>query len=740
MCDVRSKVTKTNENMISKIITRGLFQALFLFNILGSVMYGQSIEFFVATNGSDTNPGTITSPFATIEKARDVIRKSKEKSQSINFVVYLRKGTYHRNSGFILKDIDSGISGYPIVYRPYRDEEVIFSGGVSLNGKDFKLCKNKKVLERIPQETHGNIWMYDLNKHSIHDLGELEQHGFGITPAPTPMEIFVNGQPQQLARYPNQGILKIGMVYDKGSIPRHGDTSNRGALFGYEYDRPNRWLSASDIWLHGKFSFGYNDDHLLIENIDTLKRTFKLKQPHVYGVVSSIYIDSTVWTDFAGLSVRGYYAYNILEEIDKEGEYYIDRNTGKLYIFPNTVLRNSKIEVSMLKEPFIEFNNASHIIIEGIKFSTARGMGVYLANSNNIVINACEFSNLGTVGISMGQAMDQHISQFAKNGSFAVGDNSQQDCSNILISNCLIHNTGTGGVVINGGDRKALIAGNNQIVNCELHHNDRINNTYSPNIMLHGVGHTIRNCYIHDQKHQAIGFSGNDHIIEYSIIERVCLDADDMGAIYTGRNPSARGTTIRYNYFTNITPKNPNTSICGIYIDDGSGGINIFSNIFDNVGNPGHFQNFAAIFFHGGHDNKVYYNVFSKCLATVGNTPWDEERWKKSLEGPLFNKRVLTEVDITDSVYLAKYPELNDYFTDYGPRLNYVKGNVLIESQLALSGKFLLKNNIVLDGKGLQILDFLETESNSILEIIKDFEIFPFKAPGLKEDEFLKWQ
>jgi len=282
----------------------------------------------------------------------------------------------------------------------------------------------------------------------------------------------------------------------------------------------------------------------------------------------------------------------------------------------------------MLAEPFLDLQNTSYIKFEGIHFSIARGMGVYMANCNNIDINACEFSNLGTVAVSMGLAMMTKVTKYNADGSPAGEDTSPGDFRNILISNCKIYNTGTGGVVISGGDRKTLSAGNNRVVNCEFYQNDRVNNTYSPSIKLSGVGHIIKNCHIHDQIHQAIAFSGNDHLIEYNKFERICTDADDMGAIYTGRNPSARGTTIRYNYFGDILPKNPETSICGVYIDDGSGGISISNKIFHRVGNPGHFKNFAAVFFHGGHDNKVVNNIFAQCKAAVGNSPWDENHWK----------------------------------------------------------------------------------------------------------------
>ena len=460
----------------------------------------------------------------------------------------------------------------------------------------------ESILERLPSEARGKVLVIDLKKEGVSDWGTLKQHGFGTVPEPAPLELFINGMSQTLARYPNEGILKIGKVFDKGSIPRDGDFSNRGPEFGYEYDRAERWKYAKDIWLHGKFSYGFNDDNLEIEKIDYVKKSFKIRQPHIYGVMPSVPPDSH---DTAGLAYRGYYAYNLLEEIDQPGEYYLDRKTGKLYLYPPSLPEQSDIEVSLLEFPFISILNSNGIKIKGIHFTYARGMGIYLERSYDITVESCRFSNLGTVAISTGEPLKDNKQDLdidfgprqylIKDGEF----------KNITISNCLVANTGTGGLILHGGDRRSLEPGNNLVYNCEFHNTDRINYTYSPAIKMNGVRNIVRNCYFHDMHHQAIYFNGNDNIIEYNKFEKICTDAHDMGAIYTCRNPSARGTLIQYNYFFNILPNDNEASISGIYFDDGSGGNDVKNNFFYRVGNPGKFNCFAAIFSNGAHDFEI---------------------------------------------------------------------------------------------------------------------------------------
>ncbi|MDR1609987.1 MAG: right-handed parallel beta-helix repeat-containing protein [Candidatus Symbiothrix sp.] len=637
------------------------------------------IKYYVSSaNGSDKNEGSFHKPFATPEQA---VKAIKSNTKNNAFTIYFREGVYYRNSSL---DIPENIS---LKLTAYDNEQVVFYGGKKLSGKKFKPCKETSILKRLLPGVKDKIRVIDLKKEGVSDFGTLKQHGFGIIPEPAPLELFIDNEPMMLARYPNTGILEIGEVHDKGSVPRDGDFSNRGAEFGYEYNRPERWKNAGEIWLHGKFSFGYNDDHLKVEHINHTKNSIKVVQPHIYGVRSSSSDKNKA------LSIRGYYAYNLLEEIDMPKEYFLDRKNGKLYIYPDQDIEKSDVEISLIESSLVRIRNTSQVTITGIHFTCARGMAVFIDNSTDIVIDNCRFSNLGTVAISMGYVLQNNKMEYYADGSPRMDPEITGDFRNIVISNCRIRNTGTGGIIVNGGNRKSLTPGNNLIHNCEFTKNDRINNTYSPSIKLMGIGNIVRNCNFYDLHHQAISFMGNDHLIEYCRFDDVCKNADDMGAVYTGRDPSSRGTVIQYNYFSNILPKNDLVSICGVYIDDGSGGIIIRNNLFHKVGNPGHYGNFAAVFFHGGHDNEIIDNIFFDCKVAIGHGAWNDKRWSDFLSSPIMNSRLKDEVDILSPLYQEKYPALTGYFTDFGRRLNYVRNNLFIRSESLRFGDFLLRSN-----------------------------------------------
>src|SRR5689334_13865240 len=87
---------------------------------------GGATEFFIATSGSNNNPGTRAKPFATLERARDAIRQLKQKGPlpKNGVTIWLRSGDYSRTNALELTTADSGTPQSPIVWRAYQDEPV----------------------------------------------------------------------------------------------------------------------------------------------------------------------------------------------------------------------------------------------------------------------------------------------------------------------------------------------------------------------------------------------------------------------------------------------------------------------------------------------------------------------------------------------------------------------------------------------------------------------------------------
>ncbi len=667
--------------MKKKVVLISYFLCTVLFSTVGNS------ALYVAVNGSDKNPGSKEKPLASLQKALEITSASRSVKEII-----LRGGVYHITKGIRLNNYQMNDS---LVIRSLPDEEVHLHGGIMLSPADFKPVRDVRLRMRLPAEVREKVLQLNLRNFGLRSFDGIKHHGFGIIPEPAPNELFVNGQPQTIARYPNDSNLKIGKVYFKGSVPRAGDFSNKGAIFGFHDNRILNWTKADDVWIHGKFSYGFSDEHLKIKNIDVAQKSIELVQPHLYGVFPGMleYVDPKKPEEKAGLAVRGYYAYNLLEEIDQPGEYFIDRKNGILYYYPQEDFSTQKIELSVNDEPLLTIKNSKNIAINGFRFSTGRGLGILLENCENISIRNSEFTNFGTVAISMGHPLRNNTNGFIRDGSPKQWQRTSDNFKNIHIKSCDIFNTGCGGIIMDGGNRRTLEPSGNRVEFCSFQNTDRINQSYSPAVKMFGTGQVVANCSFKDNRHQAISFLGNDHIIEYCRFENICYDADDMGAIYTGRDPSSRGTVIRYNYFKNILPKSPQTSMCGVYIDDGSGGIIVHDNVFYKTGNPGHYGVFGAVYVNIGFDNRIFNNTFIDCKTAVGHNPPTEKDWLKMLNGPLFKFRMYEDVDVRSEIYGKKYPELEQYENNTSRRLNYMEYNWLVGTQTVSFGDFALRKN-----------------------------------------------
>jgi len=96
--------------------------------------------------GKDANDGTsLTSPFKTIARARDVLR-GKNKVLSGDITVYLRGGVYFQENTLEFTDADGGAGDGEIIYRNYKDEVPEISGGQRIAG--WQIFDNSKNIFR----------------------------------------------------------------------------------------------------------------------------------------------------------------------------------------------------------------------------------------------------------------------------------------------------------------------------------------------------------------------------------------------------------------------------------------------------------------------------------------------------------------------------------------------------------------------------------------------------------------
>ena len=85
--------------------------------------------FYVATNGSDANPGTRGRPFRTFERAREAVRGA---GQARARKVTVRGGTYEFSASLALGPLDSGTPKHRVIWEAAKGEYGRLEGGLKL--------------------------------------------------------------------------------------------------------------------------------------------------------------------------------------------------------------------------------------------------------------------------------------------------------------------------------------------------------------------------------------------------------------------------------------------------------------------------------------------------------------------------------------------------------------------------------------------------------------------------------
>ena len=733
---------------------------LFLSISLVFVVGAQDI--YVSKDGEDSNPGTTERPLATLEAARDLIRQYKaiHDLPRGGITVWIGNGQYDQRTPLILTENDSGEPGAPIVWRAMPGEEVRITGGKSIPSEAFKKVSDRAILRRLSKEAAQQVLQVNLKELGLEDFGEIRQYGHAMSVTPSPMEVFFNAEAMTLARYPNEGYTKIGKVIDPGSVPRTADYTNRGGVFEYTDPRHEVWAGQTDVWFQGTFMYGFADDNILVESIDTKKKQVKMAKPAMYGVGN-------------GRDFQHYVAYNILEELDSPGEWYIDRESGILYFWPPGNINEGSVMVSILEDPILSLEGVSNVVIRDITVEVGRGIGIYMERGTGNLIAGCTVRNVGTSGIFMGQGAKQTfpfvthddyegvpISRRIGNLQGHIYKYTHWDRkagTNHGILSCDVYNTGSGGIYLSGGSKRNLIPGNNYVENCKVYNYNRRNKFLWSGINIDGVGNRISHCEISDSEWQGIYVHGNEHLFEYNHIHHVTLNSDDTSPWYIGRDPSDRGNIIRYNYFHHCG--NPDRMNMGIYCDDSTTDVLVYGNVFYKMN-----TNHGVLFTNSGWDLKMKNNIVVEPISHTAEVSAHYYTWYSGGgptmfgENGLLRKRLLENVNIYQSPYSERYPLLINYlhpivegkeWEGMRARRNVLSRNLIVggpENPLHLMGgehaQFEAVNNYRTEGDpgfvDYKNGDFNLKSDSEVFKKIKGFEALPFDKMGLYLDEYRK--
>lgn len=602
--------------------------------------------YYVAPGGSDQNDGSESHPFATLHKAVQSIGVAEEKQVTI----YLRNGFYSLSKTILISD--NGTNSLPVktLVASYPGEKAYVTGGRKISGF-VPIEEGSVAYQKLLPDSRSHVMQVDLKAMGMDDYGKITPRGFGRPIQPAGLELYFNGEPMTLARWPNDAWALIQDVPE----------ALEGKGFIYSGDRPARWYGDEDVWMHGYWKWDWSDSYVKMARIDTVKREILTEPPH---------------SNYPYKKGKRFYVFNILEELDTPGEWYLDRGDGILYFWPPSDPDNSEIYVALLRDPLIRLENANGVEIRDLTIEYACGAGIEIIGGSNNLVENCTIRNMGTVAVSIGKLEPYPGSTIYKNTLYN-GDAGEQNG----VSGCKFYNLGEGGIILGGGDRKTLAPGRNFVENSILHDCSRWVRTYRAGIFMYGVGNIVRHNEIYDLPHTAIFFWGNDHIIEYNEVHHVCMETGDAGALYLGRDWSQRGSLIRYNYFHHlhgVEGQSGWTDVMAIYLDDWASGTTIFGNVFYKAG--------RSIMIGGGRDNLVENNIVIDGQPAM-HVDARGIGWAKyyfdGRDSTLFKRLAAVDPDVPP--YSVKYPSLTRVLQDH-PELPV--GNCFVRN-VGCGGKWL---------------------------------------------------
>lgn len=115
------------------------------------------VRFYVSLSGSDLNSGTPEQPFATLEAAKNAVRKFKKNKTSLNtpVEVIIRGGVYYLNETLLFRPEDSGTIDAGITWRAAKNERVVLSG-------------KRATRARFPNTDEQNPFLYAIDGSMDH--------------------------------------------------------------------------------------------------------------------------------------------------------------------------------------------------------------------------------------------------------------------------------------------------------------------------------------------------------------------------------------------------------------------------------------------------------------------------------------------------------------------------------------------------------------------------------------------
>ncbi|CAA6677957.1 MULTISPECIES: right-handed parallel beta-helix repeat-containing protein [unclassified Lentimonas] len=513
----------------------------------------ESADFYISTEGSDQWSGTLDlpnadrsdGPFATLSRARDAVRELKQSRPAKDIVVQIRGGLYPLSETVIFGVEDSGEGAATITYEAYPEELPVFSSGK-------KIESWKKVsgpLPGLPEIAQDEVWVTDISE-------------------------------QFFTLYDEQGLLP--RARSDGFIPLEGGSTDR---VHYPEGTLKNWSNLEDVELV------IRPHHAWVVNILPLKSVNEQKQMAHTSIIASYAMSPLHYLP----NLESCWVENVLEALDQPGEWVLNTQEQKLYLWPrsqSSVLFPQLIELIRV-EGDIDEEGAQDIpvrnlVFKGLTFS--HGERYSMNKGDTGLQHDWDFQDKATAMLRFRGAENCAVenSRFMHTGGGAIRFDLHAQ-NNRVVGNLIEHIGGTGVLLCGYGPGTKDVNRNNLVYNNHINHTGQIY-SHSPGILVWQSGENrVANNLIHHQPYAGIIISGvitdffhrwkremspsirwhevegergkrsidevrpylhtHDNQIEYNEIHHVMQELNDGNAIYirgAGPNNVIRGNYIHH--------------------------------------------------------------------------------------------------------------------------------------------------------------------------------------------------
>ena len=296
-------------------------------------------------NGSDNNIGSKEKPLATVgmalRKARE-LRRLHDPSIKSGIQIKIFKGIYLLDEPIVLRPEDSGTAESPTYITSVKGEEVVLSGGLSIN--NWK--KAAANIPGLPVEAKGKIWVTDAPSAAGRTV-EFRQ-------------LWVNGQKAIRAKDRNADSMSRILSWNHETqtcripLPKGQDLSK---------------VEGMEMLIHQWWAIAI----LRIKSIKTGKDYAELSFMQPESRIQSEHPWPAPWLS-KKTGNSAFYLTNALQFLDEPGEWYEDLKNSKVYYWPKDgeSIKSSDVVVPVL-ETLVKIEGTidqpvSYVYFKGISF------------------------------------------------------------------------------------------------------------------------------------------------------------------------------------------------------------------------------------------------------------------------------------------------------------------------------------------------------------------------------------